>query len=58
MALEIKICGLSTPETVETAVEAGADFIALGDWIWHDPHNVAAVIADAASRLKLPETAA
>ena len=29
MSAEVKICGLSTPETVDAAVQAGADFIGL-----------------------------
>ena len=29
MSAEVKICGLSTPETVDAAVEAGADMIGL-----------------------------
>lgn len=29
MSVEVKICGLSTPETVDAAVEAGADMIGL-----------------------------
>ena len=29
MPVEVKICGLSTPETVEAALEAGADFVGL-----------------------------
>ena len=29
MAVEVKICGLSTPETVEAAIAAGADLIGL-----------------------------
>ena len=33
-------------EEVAPLVRAGADFIALGDWIWRDPRNVAATIAD------------
>ena len=43
---------------VAPLVAAGADFIALGDWIWHDPHTAAAAIADAAQRLLLPELTA
>jgi thiamine-phosphate pyrophosphorylase len=43
---------------VAPLVNAGADFIALGDWLWHDPHAVAATIADAARQIRLPETAA
>jgi thiamine-phosphate pyrophosphorylase len=45
-------------DEIEPLVKAGADFVALGDWIWRDPAKVAAVVADAVSRLKLPETAA
>jgi len=44
-------------EEIEALVKAGADFIALGDWIWREPAKIAAVVADAASRVKLPETA-
>ena len=29
MPAEVKICGLSTPETVEAAIAAGADFVGL-----------------------------
>ena len=49
-------------EEVAPLVTAGADFIALGgffgDWIWRDPGTAAATIAEAAERLRLPETAA
>ena len=45
-------------DEVAPLVKAGADFVALGDWLWRDPHAVAATMADAASRLRLPETAA
>ncbi len=43
---------------VEPLVKAGADFIALGDWMWADPQSVSAKIADAARYLVVPETAA
>jgi hypothetical protein len=36
---------------------AGADFIALGDWIWRDSAKVAAIVADAARHMHVPETA-
>jgi len=36
-------------------VKAGADFIALGDWVWSDPDKIASTVADAAQRLRLPE---
>jgi thiamine-phosphate pyrophosphorylase len=45
-------------DEVAPLVKAGADFVALGDWLWRDPQTIAATIADAAQRLRLPETAA
>jgi thiamine-phosphate pyrophosphorylase len=45
-------------DEVAPLVRAGADFIALGDWIWRDPRTAAATIADAAQRLLLPEPTA
>jgi thiamine-phosphate pyrophosphorylase len=39
-------------------VTAGADFIALGDWLWRDPQAVAATIVRAAEQLRTPESAA
>lgn len=42
-------------EEVAPLVAAGADFIALGDWIWREASNVAATVADAAERMRLPE---
>ena len=48
----------ASADEVAPLVKAGADFIALGDWVWRNSHSVAATIADAASRLQLPETAA
>lgn len=44
-------------QEVAALVEAGADFIALGDWIWSDPQNIAATIASAMPHLVLPEIA-
>ncbi|MDO8875271.1 MAG: thiamine phosphate synthase [Pseudolabrys sp.] len=43
---------------IAALVEAGADFVALGDWIWNDPANIAATIAAAMPHLRLPESAA
>jgi thiamine-phosphate pyrophosphorylase len=45
-------------DEIAPLVEAGADFVALGDWIWRDPQNIAATIASAMPHLRLPESAA
>lgn len=45
-------------DEVAALVIAGADFVALGDWVWNDPQNIAATIAAAAPLLRLPEGAA
>jgi len=45
-------------EEVAALVAAGADFVALGDWLWRDPQRVTAQIAAAAQYLTLPETTA
>jgi len=45
-------------EEVTPLVQAGADFIALGDWLWCDPQEIAATVARAAESLRLPESAA
>lgn len=37
---------------------AGADFVALGDWIWADARGAADAVARAARELIMPETAA
>ena len=34
MTTRVKICGLSTPDTVQAAIEAGADFIG---FVFHKP---------------------
>ena len=44
-------------DEVTPLVKAGADFVALGDWVWRDPQAIAATVADAARQLRLPETA-
>jgi thiamine-phosphate pyrophosphorylase len=44
-------------DEVAALVKAGADFIALGDWVWRDSAAIAATIADAARLLQVPETA-
>jgi thiamine-phosphate pyrophosphorylase len=43
------------PDAVAPLVKAGADFIALGDWLWQD---AASLVAQAARHLHMPETAA
>ena len=48
----------AAPDEVRPFVAAGADFVALGDWLWRDAAAVPAVIAQAAAHLRLPETAA
>jgi thiamine-phosphate pyrophosphorylase len=39
---------------VETLARTGADFIALGEWIWTEPQGAAAVLAAAAQLLAAP----
>jgi thiamine-phosphate pyrophosphorylase len=43
-------------EEVAPLVLAGADFVALGDWLWREPSKVAAIVAEAAQHMRLPET--
>jgi thiamine-phosphate pyrophosphorylase len=38
-------------DEVAALAQTGADFIALGEWIWTDPHTIAAAIAAAAQQL-------
>ena len=45
-------------EEIAPLVKAGADFVALGDWLWRDPAAIAAAIVRAAAELRLPESAA
>jgi thiamine-phosphate pyrophosphorylase len=45
-------------DEVAPLVKAGADFVALGDWLWRDPQAIAAQIARAGADLRLPEGAA
>jgi thiamine-phosphate pyrophosphorylase len=44
----------ASPDEVAPLVRAGADFVALGDWLWRD--TVAAIV-QASQHLRLPETA-
>ena len=45
-------------EEIAPLVAAGADFIALGDWLWRDEAAIAATLQAAAARLHLPEAIA
>jgi len=45
-------------DEVSVLAAAGADFVALGDWLWREPQRIASQIDDATQRLSLPETAA
>jgi thiamine-phosphate pyrophosphorylase len=45
----------ASPDEVAPLVKAGADFVALGDWLWRD---AASALEQAAHDLRLPETAA
>jgi thiamine-phosphate pyrophosphorylase len=48
----------ATLDEVAALVLAGADFVALGDFIWREPQQVVPQVSAAAERLALPETAA
>ncbi len=41
-------------DEIAPLAQTGADFIALGEWIWTEPQNVAATIAAAAATLAAP----
>ena len=45
-------------EEVAPLAKAGADFVALGDWLWRDPQAIVETMARAAGHLRLPESAA
>ena len=44
-------------DEVTALVQAGADFVAVADFVWNDARGAAAVLADAAERLKQTEVA-
>ena len=44
----------ATAQEIRPLAEAGADFVALGDWIWNEPQGAAAVVAAAAITLAEP----
>jgi thiamine-phosphate pyrophosphorylase len=48
----------ASADEVEPLVSAGADFIALGDWVFTDPRGAAAAVAGAAALLAVTEGAA
>ena len=48
----------ASEQEVAPLVKAGADFVALGDWLWRDPQAIAETIVRAAAQLRLPENAA
>jgi thiamine-phosphate pyrophosphorylase len=53
---EIPCVGFAAaPEEVAPLVAAGADFVALGDWIFTDARGPAAAVADVARQLALTE---
>ena len=41
-------------DEVGALAQTGADFIALGEWIWTEPQSVAATVAAAAANLAAP----
>jgi len=45
-------------ENIEPLVTAGADFVAVGDFVWRDPQTLAMTIREATRFLQLPEPAA
>ena len=45
-------------DEVAALAAAGADFIAVGDFIWSDPRGAAAALADAQARIAAPEVVA
>jgi thiamine-phosphate pyrophosphorylase len=47
----------ATLDEISPLVDAGADFVAIGDALFADPRGVARAAADASSRLSLTEAA-
>ncbi len=45
-------------EEVAPLVAAGADFVALGDWLWNDPAGLRATLGAVMQALRLPEATA
>ncbi|HXZ45774.1 MAG TPA: thiamine phosphate synthase, partial [Pseudolabrys sp.] len=42
---------------VAPLVAAGADFVALGDFLWRDPNAIAQIMSEATRQIELPEPA-
>jgi thiamine-phosphate pyrophosphorylase len=53
-------CVAYAASDVEVAplARAGADFVALGDWLWRDPQAITEIVVRAADRLRIAESAA
>ncbi len=45
-------------DDIAPLVAAGADFIALGDFLWRDPHAIKTTTSEASRLLRMPEPAA
>ena len=45
-------------DEIAPLVAAGADFVALGEWLWRDEAAIAATLQTATARLRLPEATA
>ncbi len=48
----------ASADEVAPLAQAGADFVAVGDFIFSDPRGVARAVSEAAECLRLPEVAA
>jgi thiamine-phosphate pyrophosphorylase len=48
----------ASADEVAPLVKAGADFVALGDWLWREPPAINEAVARAAVLMRLPESAA
>ena len=46
----------ANPQEIRPLLAAGAEFIAVGDFIWNDPRGPAAALAEISSLIKVPET--
>ena len=46
----------ASDEEVAPLAKAGADFVALGDWLWRDPQAIVETMVRAAGHLRLPES--